>query len=112
MSLDQYRQHRLATYQHYSALRNFLTNVEMQPDIDRKLLELYADGVPYRKITEHLKAFVCRYPPSNRSTPPKVHFSIYYVYKRLKVLKNKAFIWNATHQEGIINDFTEDDNLY
>jgi len=111
MKLKDYHNHTTATYQHYTALRNFLTHADLRPSLDRKLLELYTDGLTYRKITEYLRTFICRYPPYNKNNRKVAHYSIFWVHRRLQELKKKAFIWNATHSEGIL-DFEDDKILY
>lgn len=102
----------LATYQHYSALRNFLAHGHLHPSIDRNLLKLYTEGLTYRAIKRSMDLVACPYPKRHFKGKIITTWSLFYIHTRLKSLKEKAFIWNHTNPEGIDTTIQDDETIY
>ncbi len=89
------------TAQHYRICQNFLTNASLFRKKDRKIFQLYTDGLTFREILKHLRDLGGGYAYGWKG---KKSISLYSLHKIIKRYIRYAYAWNRVSAEGLMNE--------
>jgi len=78
-------------FEHFRIARNFLAHGAFSSILDKRIWELYAEGLSIRQIAAQLSS-------EGHTT------SAFPVFTRLKLLKVQMYLFNKKHEEGFDNE--------